>query len=157
MKIFPGLFLLSTASLCLSLQCSAQNTTENKASKFTPLVVKTYLGRNSTGDSITSKEADTLITFPLRVIDKKNNSYTIASYGFIYKRKGYVQDENTGLYNVTFTTVADRFKSTPLPKIWIDNMKGNFQPGEELHFFDIIAKDKSNHLFFAPDLVITLK
>ncbi len=157
MKIFPRLSSFTIISLYLSVQCYAQNNTENKVPKFKPPVVKAYIGENFTGDSITQREADTLITFPLQVIDKKKNEYTVTSYGFVYKRKGYVQDDKTGLYNVAFTTVADRFKSTPLPKIWIDNMKGRFQKDEELHFFDIVAKDKNNRLFYAPDLILEIK
>ena len=81
----------------------------------------------------------------------------IDSYHFLYKRKGVIQDEETGKKSITFTTVSDIFKTTPLPKIWIDNLKDGFQKDEEIYFFDIIVKDKKNRKFFAPDLKINIQ
>ena len=48
-----------------------------------------------------------------------------------YKRKSVIQDEETGKKQSTFTTVSDRFNASPLPKVWIDNLKGGFQKDEE--------------------------
>jgi hypothetical protein len=49
------------------------------------------------------------------------------------------------------------FKTTPLPKVWVDNLKNGFQKDEELYFFDIIVKDNKDRKFFAPDLKITIQ
>ena len=56
-----------------------------------------------------------------------------------------------------FTNLSDMFTSTPLPKVWIDNIKDSFQKDEELYFFDIIVKDNKDRKFFAPDLKITVQ
>ncbi len=86
-----------------------------------------------------------------------NNSYPIDSYHFLYKRKGVIEDEETGRKQVAFTTISELFEKSPLPKIWIDNIQNGFQTGEELYFFDIVVKDKAGRRFFAPDLKITVQ
>ena len=128
-----------------------------KEPKFKPPVVETYLGVNQNGASVTKEEASQLIGLPLKIVDDKNNAYPISTYRFLYKEKGYIVDDETGKNEVTFTNVADRFDKTPLPKVWIDNIKGRLQKDEQLYFFDIVVKDKEGREFFAPELKITIK
>jgi hypothetical protein len=128
--------------------------TITKVAKFKPPVVKTFLGRNSDTADVTVDEANRLINLPLKIIDEKNNIYTISSYQFMYKKKGVIQNEETGKREIVFTTVADLFKTTPLPQVWRSNIGGGTQTGEELYFFDIIVKDKLNRLFYAPNVKI---
>lgn len=125
--------------------------------KFKPPVVKTYLGINQNGAAVTKEEADQLIGLPLKIVDDKDNRYLIDSYQFLYRRKSMVQNDETGRKEATFTIVADRFFSTPLPKVWIDNTKDQFQKDEQLYFFDIVVKDKQGRKFFAPELKITIQ
>lgn len=127
-----------------------------KVTKFKPVKVKTFLGDKTDGATVTKEEASQLITLPLKISDQKNNNYTIDSYQFLYKKKSIVEDEETGRKQKTFTTVADRFKVSPLPDVWINNLKDGFQSEEELYFFDIVVKDKMNRKFFAPDLKINI-
>jgi hypothetical protein len=103
------------------------------------------------------QEASQLAGLPLKVTDDKKNIYTVTSYGFIYKRKGVIEDEESGGKKIAFTTLADKFNETPLPKIWIDNLKDGFQKDEELYFYDILVKDDKGRKFFAPDLKITIQ
>lgn len=149
--------VFAVTCLFISLQCFSQKATTETVKKFKPPVVTSYLGGNLSGALVTATEADTLITLPLRVMDKKNIAYPIISYGCIYKQKGTMMDDETGEIKTVFTTLADRFKTTPLPKLWITHLKGHFQQGEELYFFDIVAKDKENRIFLAPDLKMTIK
>lgn len=125
--------------------------------KFKPPVVKTYLGINQNGAQVTKEEASQLIGLPLKIVDEKNNNYPIDSYQFLYRRKSTIQNVETGRKEITFTIVADRFSTTPLPKVWIDNTKNTFQKDEQLYFFDIVVKDKQGRRFFAPELKITIK
>jgi hypothetical protein len=125
--------------------------------KFKPPVVQTFLGINTNGAAVTKEEADQLVALPLKITDAKKNTYKIDSYQFLYKRKSVVQDEETGKKQSTFTIVSDRFKATPLPKVWIDNIKGGFQKDEELYFFDIVVKDNTGRIFSAPELKITIQ
>src|SRR6185369_13376335 len=109
-----------------------------KVAKFKPPVVHTFLGSNHNGATVTKEEAEQLITLPLKITDGNKIPYAIDSYQFLYKRKSVIQDEQTGQKQNTFTKVSDRFRSTPLPKVWIDNLRGGFQKDEELYFFDIV-------------------
>jgi hypothetical protein len=128
-----------------------------KVAKFKPPAVKTFLGRNSQTADVTVDEANQLIDLPLKVTDGKNNVYAINSYQFMYKKKSVIQNEQTGKKEIVFTTVADLFKTTPLPQIWRKNIGGSIQKQEELYFFDIIVKDKLDRKFYAPDVKIIIQ
>ena len=153
MKYLLFIFLLTGCSFVIV----AQTSTTIKVAKFKPPAVTSYLGVNTNGASVTKEEASELIVLPLKIKDAKENLYPISSYQFLYKRKSVVEDEETGKKEITFTTVAGRFTATPLPAIWIDNIKDGFQPGEELYFFDIVVKDSKGRDFFAPALKITIQ
>lgn len=127
-----------------------------KEPKFKPPVVKTYLGVNQNGASVTKEEASQLIGLPLKIVDDKNNTYPVDSYQFLYRRKSTILNDD-GKRETVFTIVADRFFATPLPKVWIENTKDQFQKDEQLYFFDIVVKDKKGREFFAPELKITIK
>jgi hypothetical protein len=157
MKLSLNLFLFTVAFTAVGLVSFAQDPVITKVPKFKPPVVKSYLGINTNGAVVTKEEAAQLIYLTLKITDEKKNIYSIDSYHFLYKKKGVVQDEETGKKSTTFTNLADLFKTTPLPKVWIDNIKDGFQKDEELYFFDIIVKDNKNRKFFAPDLKITIQ
>jgi hypothetical protein len=125
--------------------------------KFKPPVVKTFLGRNEKETTVTVDEANQLVTLPLKIADDKNNAYTISSYQFLYKKKSVIENEETGRKEIAFTNTAGIFKTTPLPKVWQDNISGGIQKDEELYFFDVIVNDKQNRKFFAPNLKIIVK
>jgi hypothetical protein len=140
-----------------NLTTFAQAPVITKIAKFKPPVVQTFLGINTNGASVTKEEASQLVSLPLKITDAKKNVYPVESYQFLYKRKSVVQDEETGRKESTFTTVADRFKITPLPQVWVDNIKGGFQKDEQLYFFDIVVHDNSGRKFSAPELKITIQ
>lgn len=126
--------------------------------KFKPPVVKSALGNNtSASNSISLEEGKSSIALPLKVVDEKNNFYAVSSYQFAYKRKGVVEDDSSGQVTAESDMVANRFTSTPLPDIWIKTIKAELHTGEQLYFFDIIAKDDKGHLFFAPELKLTVQ
>lgn len=152
-KIFPCILLLSS-----SLNLLAQDKeTIIKEPKFKPPVVKTFLGINQNGAQVTVDEGEQLVGLPLKITDAKNNQYPVDSYQFLYRQKSYILDDETGKKEQVFSISADRFTSTPLPKIWVDNIKRGLQNGEQLYFFDIVVKDKEGRQFFAPELKITIK
>jgi len=128
-----------------------------KEPKFKPPVVKTYLGVNQNGAKVTVDEGVQLVSLPLKIVDAKNNQYTIDSYQFLYRQKSFIRDDETGKTEEVFTIAADRFNSTPLPKVWVDNISHKLQKDEQLYFFDIVVKDKEGRRFFAPELKITIE
>ena len=157
MKSLKYFLFILTFSISAIFSYAQVKSVITKVQKFKPPAVKTFLGINQNGASVTQEEASQAITLPLKITDDKNNLYTIDSYQFLYRKKGVVQNEETGKTQVTFTIQADRFSTTPLPKIWFDNLKNSFQKDEQLHFFDIVVKDKEGRRFFAPELKITIK
>ena len=126
-------------------------------SQVKPLKLKTFLGKNEDGSTVTLDEALQIINFPLRITDINNQRVTLLSYNFTYKRKSFLEDEATHKQQLTFTTVGDVFKVTPLPQIWRDNLTESLKKDEELFFFDIIIKDNQGRKTFAPELKIRIK
>lgn len=155
-KIFFLLLMSYVIHHSLLAQSSVKPGTITKIAKFKPPTVQTFLGRNINGASVTVEEANQLINLPLKITDDINNIYTITSYQFMYKKKSVVENEQTGKKEIVFTTVADLFKTTPLPEVWKANIGGRLQKGEELYYFDIVVKDKLNRIFFAPELKIKI-
>ena len=125
--------------------------------KYIPPKTKVYLGTHADSAKLTEEEAKQLIRLPIRIMDDKNTVYTLSSYQFIYKRRIITEDEETGKTSASTSMVADVFKTTPLPDIWITTITDELQPGEELLFFDVVAKDAKGRLFFAPTLKIGIK
>lgn len=150
------LSILFFSSFCLTA-FSQDKTVIIKEPKFKPPVVKTFLGVNQNGAKVTADEGEQLVGLPLKVVDAKNEQYTVNSYQFLYKEKSYILNDETGKRETVFTIASDRFTATPLPKVWVDNIKNKLQPDEELYFFDIVVKDKEGRLFSAPELKITIK
>lgn len=153
-KLFLCILLLPVATNHLFAQ---QKQTIVKEPKFKPPVVKTYLGVNQNGAKVTVDEGVQLVGLPLKVVDAKNNEYTIDSYQFLYRQKSFIRDDETGKTEQVFSISADRFNVTPLPKVWVDNIRRRLQKDEQLYFFDIVVKDKQGRQFFAPELKITIQ
>lgn len=126
--------------------------------KFTPPKLISMLGIRSDSAVVFREEALQLVALPLRVTDDKKNVYTITSYGAMYKKRGVTEDEDmSGKTAPTTTTVIDKFKTTPLPPIWVKNLSEQLRIGEELYFYDIVVKDAQGRLMFAPSLSIKVK
>jgi hypothetical protein len=154
LKYFLCIFLFATTG---KISFAQQKEVITKVQKFKPPVVKTYLGVNQNGAQVTTDEGNQLVALPLKIVDAQNHNYPISSYRFLYRKKSVVLNDETGKKEETFSITADRFDSTPLPKVWITNIQGSLQPGEQLYFFDIVVKDKEGREFFAPELKITIK
>ena len=157
MKVFIKIFLFSLLLFPAGYLVAQNKEKIIKEPKFKPPVVKTFLGINQNGALVTADEGDQLAGLPLKITDAKNNQYTVVSYQFLYRQKSFIMDDETGKKEQVFTLSADRFNSTPLPKVWVDNIKQRLQSDEQLYFFDIVVKDKEGRQFFAPELKITIK
>ena len=125
--------------------------------KFKPPKLISSLGIRSDSATIAVEEAVQLIRLPLTITDDKKNPYGISSYQLMYKRRAVTEDEETGKVSPTTSNVASLFKETPVPELWKKIITEQLKPGEELYFFDIIAKDTQGRLMFAPDLKIKIK
>ncbi|MEO6491014.1 MAG: hypothetical protein ABIO04_13815 [Ferruginibacter sp.] len=122
---------------------------------YKPPKLTTSLG--SFADSlqtVPTPQAEVIIALPLTITDAKKNSYTVSSYNFLYKRRVVTEDEATGKVSPASSVTSGMFKSVPLPTIWIEQVRENLKPGEELYFFDIIVKDAQGRVMYAPNLKI---
>jgi hypothetical protein len=150
MKFFK--LLLLAFVLLSSQQLLAQ--TKPATVKFKPPKLFTQMGGFRDSVTLTVPEAENIINQPLKIFDDKKGLYTISSYQFLYRRKVVTEDETTGQPIPTSSMVAGTFKVTPLPDIWVNSVKEQVRPGEELYFFDIIAKDAQGRVMYAPDFKI---
>lgn len=142
--------LLVMVLVSVGMQLSAQ--TKPAPVKFKP--PKLYTQLNSFRDSVTLNmgEAESIIGQPLKIFDDKKGLYTISSYQFLYRKRGVTENEETGKVTPTSNIISQRFKTTPLPQNWVDKIREDIKPGEELYFFDVIVKDAKGRVMYAPNL-----
>lgn len=151
---FCLLFLFCTASLVSNAQ---EKEVITKVKKFKPPVVQIIWGNSTNNAKVSRDEAIKLLSLPIKIIDSARQNYTVDNYRFLYRSKSIIENEQTGKKEIAFTVTSDKFITTPLSKVWIDNLKNNLLPDEELFFFDVLVKDNLGRLFFAPDLKITIQ
>lgn len=125
--------------------------------KFKAPKVKSYWGNYSDSATLTVREALNLLSLPLMITGEDKTNYAVNAYHFLYKKRGVTEDEETGKVTPITTIASDLFRATPLPEVWITSVSQQLRSGEELYFFDVIAKDSLGHIFFAPTLKIKIK
>jgi hypothetical protein len=158
MRIFlkPLLFLIAAFSFVHI--SNAQKTPDKKpvtsTQKFKPPKLYTYLGSYKDSVSIPVEVAENIIASPLKIYDDKKVEYKVSSYQFLYRKNTVTEDEQSGKVSPASSLVSDRFTATPLPALWVDQVKEQVKPGEELYFFDVIAKDAQGRVMYAPNLKI---
>ena len=148
-KIFLFLVLLAAGT---QLQAQTKPVAKYKVPKL-----YTQLGSLRDSVSISVSEAENIIGQALKISDDKKGVYTVSSYQFLYRKRGVTENEETGKVSPITSIVSSRFKLTPLPGTWINQVKETVKPGEELFFFDVIAKDAQGRVMYAPDLKIMVK
>ena len=117
----------------------------------------TQLGSLKDSVSISVSEAENIIGQPLKISDDKKGVYTISSYQFLYRKRGVTENEETGKVSPISSIVSSRFKITPLPATWVNQVRETIKSGEELFFFDVIAKDAAGRVMYAPNLKIMVR
>ncbi len=125
--------------------------------KFKQPKLTIMLGKYSDTAKINIESVGATIALPLKVMNAKNENYSIISYHILYKKNVVSEDEQTGKpYNTTSIKSAF-FKSTPLSNLWIDAIQENPKAGEEIVFFDVIVKDKEGRVMYAPNLKLMVQ
>ncbi len=125
--------------------------------KFKPPKLTCMLGIHADSATVSADEAVQLVKLPLKITDDKKNMYTISSYQVLYKKLGVTENEETGKVSPVTSNVSELFRTTPLTKLWINILTEQIREGEELYFFDIVAKDAQGRFMFAPELKIKIK
>lgn len=152
---FSGLCFLA---LLLFTTAQAQVKTQKKeTAKAKMPVLITTLGAYKDSMILPADEIKKIIGDSVKVYDINGNQFKVTYYQFVYKRKEFNEDEKTGKAIPVNTMVADYFTSTPLPKIWTNTIKDELKSGEEVYFFDIIAKSKSGDVYYAPNLKLIVR
>ena len=124
----------------------------------TPVVKKikpkltTRLGNYTDSATIGVDELTALILNPLQIADDKKNAYAITTYGLMYTRQGVTENEDLDKTSPATSSISSRFTTTPFPEIWMNNIRSQLKPGEELYFYDVVVKDAQGKLWFAPNL-----
>lgn len=142
--------------LLLFVAGSQVNAQTRSTGKYKPPTLFTQLGIFRDSVKLNINDAVSVINQPLKIFDDKKLAYTVSSYQLMYKRKTVTEDEETGKVTPATSMVASQFTSTPLSEIWVNSVRAQMQPGEELLFFDVIAKDAQGRVMYAPNFKITL-
>ena len=156
-KILFAVVLSITLTTVIAQKPKPTAVKSTKFQKFTPPKLTSMLGIRTDTATVYREEAVQLVKLPLKVTDDKKNVYTISSYQLMYKRRAVTEDEQTGKVSPVISNVSDLFRETPLPALWIKILTEQMRAGEELYFFDIVAKDAQGRLMFAPELKIKIK
>jgi hypothetical protein len=146
--------LLAILFVVLSLPAFAQT---KPVVKFKPPQLNTILGGYKDSVTISVAEAERIIGEKIYINDNKKVVYAVSSYQFAYRKIGVTEDEQTGKVTPTKTLVASLFKTTPLPATWVQQVREQVKPGDELWFFDVIAKDAQGRVMYAPGIKFTVK
>jgi len=151
--------LVFTAIICTAGFSAIAQKQPSASKKFPPYKVpklRTLIGQYSDSLSLTAEEAEKIVGLPLRIVDDKKNAYAVNSYQFLYKKRVVTENEETGKVSPTTSIASSRFQASPLPALWINQVKEQLKKGEEIQFFDIIVKDPQGRIMYAPALKITI-
>src|SRR5690606_7119693 len=97
------------------------------------------------------EEIKKIIDKKLIITDGTPLKYEISSYQILYTRNAFTEDEQ-GNPIPTKSLASARFRSSPIPDLWIKIIREDIRKGEEIYFFDIIVKDEKGRIMYAPDL-----
>ena len=152
--------ILFTFSILFVANVNAQKpkpTTVKVIKPIKPIKFISSIGGYKNNDMLPLVIADSIIGLPLKITDEKNKVYEISSYEFLYRKNVMSEDEDTMKTYKTTTARASLFKATPLTDKWLVFVREELKQGEELHFFNVIAKDGKGNVMYAPDLKLTIK
>ena len=147
-------FLFAILLIATGLQVNAQT---KPVVKFKPPKLYTQLGGFRDSVSVSVSDAEKIVGESLRIFDDKKGVYTISSYQFLYRKRGVTENEETGKVSPITSIVSKRFTATPIAQTWIDIVREQVKAGEELFFFDVIAKDSQGRIMYAPDFKVLVK
>ena len=161
MRILLKAIFFTTAT-CFFIQTgNAQKPVVKKpvavSQKFKAPKLYTSLGSFKDSSFVSVEQGEVIIAMPLKIVDDKKNEYSISSYQFLYRRRVVTEDEKTGKVSPASSISSNRFKTTPLPELWVNTIREELKPGEELYFFDVIAKDAQGRVMYASNLKIMVK
>ena len=148
-----GFFFIQTGNA----QKPAAKKSATASQKFKAPKLYTSLGSFKDSSFVSVEQAASIIAMSLKIVDDKKNEYPVSSYQFLYKRKVVTEDEQTGKVSPASSISSSRFTTSPLPELWINTVREELKPEEELYFFDVIAKDSQGRVMYASNLKIMVQ
>ena len=125
--------------------------------KFKPPKLYTAISVYTDSIVVSRAEALLLIAQPLRIYDDKKSIYSISTYQFMYLRRSVTENEETGKVTPITSPAINLFRTSPIPLLWRNIITEELKSNEELYFFDVIVKDITGRLMFAPTFKIKIK
>ena len=151
-------FLLMFMAVIGPVHAQKKNNATTPVKKFKPPKLYSFLlNYKDSVTKVTRDEAIRAINSGLRVTDEKKGLYKITYYNFLYKRVVVTEDESSGKLSPATSVISDHFTNSPLPALWLNTISEQLKPGEELYFFDIIAKDAQGRIMYAPNIKLVIR
>lgn len=136
---------------------TVKKTSTQPALNVKPPKLKTFLGILSDSMTVPADQAKAVMGTSLRVVDENNNILKVTYYQMLYRKRVLSEDEVSGKQYAALKMLSEDFTVTPLPQSWVKTVTEELSSGEEILFFDIIAKDAKGLPFYAPNLKIVIK
>ena len=159
--LFKTVFFTSLSCCFLQTGFAQKPVTKKPATasttKFKQPKLYATLGSYKDSTGVPVDQVLNIIGLPLKVVDNKKVEYTVTSYQFLYKRRVVTEDEKTGQASPASSISSSRFSTTPLPELWVNTIGQELKAGEELYFFDVIAKDAQGRVMVASSLKIMVQ
>ncbi len=154
MKILLAVFAIFLLSLS-SQNSIAQPAKPVKFTKYTPPKLFTSIGVLKDSSTAPVDQVKALLAQKLTIKDAGGTAkYSIQSYHFVYRKRIVSEDEAGNAVPGFSISAKQMYNSDPLPATWVESMREQLLPGEELFFFDIIVKDEKGRIMYAPTLKI---
>lgn len=123
----------------------------------TPLVYSSVWGPIKNGEVFSVQVVSTLPA-PMLVKDNTGVVYTVSGFRINYSFTSTYKDEETQqTKSVKDFRVMDVNNSNKLTNDWIESIKDNIKPGDQILFNKILFRNGSGKLQYAPDLKILVK
>ncbi len=143
--------------VCISAKAQTRPAKLPVAKSVLPKLFTTIGSKSDSIINVSVDEAISLISQPLTVTDNKKAVYTISSYQCLYKKRGVTEDEESGKISPTTSVSAQRFTTTPISVLWQRIITEELKPAEEIFFYDVVVKNTTGKLFFAPNVKLLVK
>lgn len=122
-----------------------------------PLMYTSVWGPIKNGEALSAQVVSTLPA-PLLVKDNTGVAYSVSGFRINYSFKSTYKDEETQqAKSIKDFRVMDINHSNKLTSDWIESIKDNIKPGDQILFNKILFRNASGKLQYAPDLKITVQ
>ena len=121
-----------------------------------PIVFSSYWGPVTSGN-ILAAQIIAIAPAVINVKDNKGQLYQVTNFRINYSFKSTYKDEETGQTKTIKDLRVNDFSNTnALTAAWIESIKDNIKPGDQIIINKILFRNKEGKLMVAPDIRITV-